>query len=1654
MRDRGEIYANDPLGRHLQEQLIPELSEYLKAKLPPYMVPSTFVMLEKFSLTANGKIDRYALPAPDLETYVGRTYETPLGAIEKVIAEIWQDLLGIERVGRLDNFFELGGHSLLIVQMLERLRRIGLTASVRSVYANPVVRDLAHTLSTESVVELEVPPNRIPAGCTHITPQMLTLVELDSGQIGKIVQSVPGGAENVQDIYPLVPLQDGMLFHHLLRGGEGDAYALPTLLLLSSRETLRKLIDALQAVIDRHDARRSAILWEELPRPVQVVYRHSTLPVEELQLDQLQDPIEQLEEWLKPGRQRLDLRKAPLMGLKVAADPDGVRWYALLQLHHIICDHESQETMLAEVMTCVEGRLRELPQPGAYRNHVAQALAHARTHDAEAFFREKFRDVVEPTAPYALLDVHGDGSRIEEVRQTLEADLTHSLRALARRLSVSVATLFHAAWAMVVSRTSGRDDVVFGTVLLGRLQGRAGAQQILGMFLNTLPIRLQLRSVTAQQLVEQTQRELIELLGHEQAPLALAQRCSGVVGSAPLFTSLLNYLHGTPSRAPEKAEMAPGIRMLSSPEWTNFPIALSVEDQRDRLVLVLDTDRRIDPRRMLGYMSTALSSLVKALQTAPETAALALTVLPESERWQVIRLFNSTRADFSREALIHELFQEQVRRTPGAIAAIYEQETLTYAELNGRANRLAYRLRERGIRIGEYVPILMPRCLRMLVAQLAILKCGAVYVPVDPKLPVERLLFIICDCGARLAVTERGSYEGIQPEPLDWIEVTDRTETAGGFPDSVIKVRMETSPPAYVMYTSGSTGTPKGVIVPHCAVNRLVINSGYVRIEPTDRVAHHSNPAFDASTFEIWAPLLNGASVLIVEQSIVLEADRFAELLWERGVTVLWMTVSLFALYADALAAVFGRLRYLLVGGEAVEPWVVRRVLRRSPPWRLLNGYGPTECTTFAATYRIEAVDEETKSIPIGRPIANTQIYILDTRLEPAPIGVTGEIYIGGAGVAVGYLNRPELSAERFVPDPFGGETGARLYRTGDLGHWMADGNIEYLGRNDQQVKMRGFRIEPGEIEVHLLKHSQVNEVAVVVREDEQGEKRLVAYVVTSELFRGETAPTAESLRTHLKPLLPEYMVPSVFVALKHLPLTANGKLDRRALPAPEAGAFASREHIPPEGKAEQMLAGVWHELLRVERIGRDDNFFELGGHSLLALRAIFKINKQSGSVLRVADLYRSPTLRELAAHIVGNAPVEELVDLSKEARLDLEIGVQTGRLRIPVQKVMLTGATGFVGRFLLAQLLQETNANVYCLIRAGSSQLAESRLRKTLSKWDLWSDEFEKRIIAVPGDLSQPQLGIDDGVYESLCKETDSIYHCGTSMNHLESYRMAKHANVEGSRELIKIAMRNTPKLVNYISTLDVFGPQESPRVVSEESSIDNERHFESRGYEASKWIGEKIFVTAGDRGLPVNVFRLGLVWADTRLGRYDELQREYRIFKSCLLSGYGIADYRFEMAPTPVDYVARAVVFLAGSHCHGGGIFHVSSSGPESDGVFERCNEIGAMSLELLPLYDWIQKIKQLHYQGRSLPAVPLLEFAFSMDRESFYEYHRGVSSRRARVDCTRTHRELERAGIVAAPPGNDVMKAYIAFMLSRDAELRDLTDYGSRPREREFA
>ncbi|RQP21148.1 non-ribosomal peptide synthetase, partial [Piscinibacter terrae] len=840
----------------------------------------------------------------------------------------------------------------------------------------------------------------------------------------------------------------------------------------------------------------------------------------------------------------------------------------------------------------------------------------------EAFFRRMLGTVEEPTAPYGLMDVQGDGSAIAQAQRAVEPALARRLRDGAKQLGVSAASVFHLAYAQLLARVVGREDVVFGTVLFGRMQAGADAQRVPGLFINTLPLRVELQGRSVREGVQHTHEQLTQLVRHEHAPLALAQRCSQVAAPAPLFSALLNYRHSPQPQQPDQQlqdqqqQAWQGVEFLGGEERTNYPFTLAVDDWGDGFGLTAQVQSPpVQPELICACMHTALEQIVQALERAPETVLQQLDVLPQAQRTRLLALGAGVQRE-ARGGWAHEWIEAQARRRPEAIAVVQHGRQLSYAQLNEQANRLAHQLREHGVGPDARVALCMPRGVQLVVGLLAILKAGGAYVPVDPGYPAQRLQ-AMCRDSAPVVVLSASSL----PAQVDaGVPVLDLDADAWRWalqPASNPRVALHGQQLAYVIYTSGSTGTPKAAQVLHAGLRNLM--DWYLEDLPLgedDAVLLVTSHSFDLTQKNILGPLMVGATLHLASEPF--DPAAIVAQVQAQGISVLNMAPSAFHALVDARHGnELAGLRRVVLGGEPIQ--VAKLMQLPEPRPQFVNSYGPTECSDVVAYHCLSPrlQDYEGRTVPLGEPIRNTRLYVLDAHGRLAPQGVAGELCIAGTGVGRGYLNRPELTEERFVPDPYA--PGQRMYRTGDLARYLEDGTLEFLGRNDFQVKIRGMRVELGEIEACLRKHEGVREAVVIARDEGDAGKRLVAYLVGDNL-------QPQALREHAAQALPQHMVPAAYVVLDALPLNPNGKLDRKALPAPGDAAQVTRSYEAPLGEVETELARIWAEVLQLDRVGRHDHFFELGGHSLLAVTVIERMREQ-GLDADVAALFTTPTL-------------------------------------------------------------------------------------------------------------------------------------------------------------------------------------------------------------------------------------------------------------------------------------------------------------------------------------------------------------------------------------------------------------------------------------------
>ncbi|MFF9672031.1 non-ribosomal peptide synthase/polyketide synthase [Streptomyces eurythermus] len=1055
-------------------------------------------------------------------------------------------------------------------------------------------------------------------GAAGRTPSDFPLARLDQAAVDRITGPDPAA---VADVYPLTPTQAGMLFHGLSQDDRG-VYLQQLTFVLDGVPDPGALAAAWQHVTDRTETLRSRVVWQDVPEPLLVVARHADLPVTHLDWRDLTEDERRarLDDVLARDRaEGIDLGRAPLQRLLLAR-LSGTAVRVVWTFHHLLLDGWSLFQVLSDVFAHHAGAAPDtLPHRPPYRDYVAW-LRRRDLAPAERHWRRRLSGLAEAT-PLPYDREPREAHRAESthaVRRALPPAATRALKELARTSGLTLNTLVQGAWALLLARQAGRDEAVFGTTVAGRPPELPGADTMTGLFITTLPTRVTVPG-------HGTLLDWLRALQHDQSedrrfdhlPLTRLKTFTGLPERAGLFDSIVVFENYP---VDDDLAAAHGLRLsgLEGVETTNYPLSLTAYPGPE-LTLRLGYDPALFDTATAERMAEYLTVLLTHLPAGAHRPPARLPLLAPERRAQVLRAWNDTATGLP-DTTVAALFAEQVRRTPDAVALDAGDTRLTYRELDARAGELAAHLAGLGVRPERPVGVLMDRSAELIVAQLALVRTGGVYVPLDGRAPAERLRRMLSEAGADLLLTdagrERTARELLPEGGILRVDDTSRAPDAGPahtvHPDNV----------QYLMFTSGSTGTPKGVAVRQRDVVALALDRAFAG---HDRVLVHSPHAFDAATYEVWVPLLRGGTAVLAPPA-GLDAAQVRRAVTERGVTCLWLTAGLFRLLAQEDPGCLRGAREVWTGGEAVPGAVVRRVLDACPDLTVVDGYGPTETTTFATRRVFRSGDPLPAVLPIGRPLDNTRVYVLDASLQPQPPGVPGELYIAGAGLARGYAGRPGATAARYVADPYG-PPGTRMYRTGDLVRWSADGELHFVGRADDQIKIRGFRVEPAEIEARLTAHPAVAEAVVSLYED-AGRKRLAAHLVPAE---GADVPSAAGLRAHLAAGLPDYMLPAAFVTVPELPLTANGKVDRRRLPAPDWAAGADRDHREPRTDTERTLAGIWAELLGVERVGVDDNFFMLGGDSILSIQVVSRA-RAAGLALTPRDLFRHPTVAALAA--------------------------------------------------------------------------------------------------------------------------------------------------------------------------------------------------------------------------------------------------------------------------------------------------------------------------------------------------------------------------------------------------------------------------------------
>lgn len=1071
------------------------------------------------------------------------------------------------------------------------------------------------------------------AGSGGYTPSDFPLAGLTQTQLDAL--NLP--ARQVDDLYPLAPLQQGLIFHSLYEP-DANVYRIQLACRLTGPLDIAAFQQAWQQLMERHAVLRSRFLTQGLEQPLQMVDKRVCLPIIEhdwhnLPEAQRQSCWRQLQE--TDHAQGFDFDTAPLMRLHLARAGDDEH-YLLWSYHHVLLDGWSMPLLIQEVFTTYHAlQSGERPQLAAaqpYRDYIAwlqgQDIAAAEHYWQQALAGFEVTTVLGvDRAPGNKSTENGS----QKHRLQLTKEETRSLQQLVKSRQLTLNTLAQAVWGLLLSHYSGNADIVFGVTVSGRPAELPGVEHQVGLFINTLPMRIRVDQQMPigdwlQALFEQNQ----ELRRYEYAPLTQIQAWSNISRGQALFDSLLVFENYPIDRALIEIGGRLKIDEVIGQDPTNYPLTLTVFPG-ERLELEINHDSQRFTADTVVEMLAHLQQLLQYIVEHPQARLGHLPTLTADSRKKILVDWNATEVEYPQDQCIHQLFEAQVERTPDAIALTFEGKHLTYAELNAKANQLAHYLIGRGVGPEVLVGICLDRSLEMVIGLLGILKAGGAYVPLDPNYPEERLTFMLADIKPIVVLTQAQFADrdfGLAEVLIldaDWAKVENYL-VVNPCPD------LQPTNLAYCIYTSGSTGQPKGAGVPHQGIlNRMQWMQAEYRLDHTDRVLQKTPYSFDVSVWEFFWPLMNGARLVVAAPELHKDSLGLIELIKREGITTIHFVPSMLQAFVETPEIEqCTSLKRVICSGEALPADLVQRFQQKLPA-ALHNLYGPTEASVDVSYWACPQ-DCRDVAIPIGKPIANIRLYILDKHLNPVPAGTPGELHLAGIGLGRGYLNRSGLTAEKFIPDPYG-SAGSRMYKTGDLVRHRSDGNIDYLGRIDHQVKIRGFRIELGEIEAQLIQRPAIKDAVVIAREDQPGDKRLVAYLVEDQLGTLQL----DELKVQLKQNLPEYMVPSAFVILDEMPLSANGKLDRKKLPAPDWGGLSSVEYQAPQTPVEVALTQIWQQLLTVDRVGRHDHFFELGGHSLLTLALVERLQSYHGWTLSAKEVFAYPVLSDLAASIAAN---------------------------------------------------------------------------------------------------------------------------------------------------------------------------------------------------------------------------------------------------------------------------------------------------------------------------------------------------------------------------------------------------------------------------------
>lgn len=1425
-----------------------EVQTWSASHLPAYMIPHFFVLLDHFPMTPNGKVDKKALPSPDIKTE--SRLQTPT---EKKLGKIWEQVLQRQGIDRADSFFKIGGDSIRAMQVISLLKKtLGQEVSAALIFQHPVLSDFAHFLDTQKKEAIRPIRKRKKGGEIPLSFNQKPIWFIDQMNPNKLLYMI----------------------HYLYE--------------VSGKIDPKKLKAALQKIIQRHEILRTRFT------PSQKIVPRSENFFLQKQAKTKKQALLELEKMSLEGLRTDKLPLLQVVWVKVSSQVS----LLFLRVHHLIFDILSYENFFSEWIALYQGKpVPRLPiQYADYTLWQKQEVQTPRIQKQISYWKNYLKEAPQwlelPWDHPRPVQYLGNGSTLSSL---LPTRLVEGCKQWALQAGVTPFVLFFTLFFILLYRYSRQKDILVGTPFISR--ARPELDPLIGYFLQIFVIRARLTGDTSvSRLLQKTQASLSGAYQHADIPFEQIVEALPIERD-PSFNPLFQvfFVYESISKSNIHFPQAALKLLPSDTKTAKFDLTFFLIEKEEGMECKIEYCTDFFDQSTIERMRAHFEHLMQSALQNPEQAVGDVALWTAQKAAVVEKQHYPHRA-------IPALFEEAVSKWPNKRAV----KTLSYRQLNEKANQLARALQKKGVKPKDCVGVYLERSEALTIAVIAILKAGATYVPIDASYPWERKKYMIEHTDLTLLITQapwKTQFPSVRLCILEDLELD-------AYDSSNLELVIDPVDIAYITYTSGSTGKPKGVEYPHLGLARLLYRPAWMKIGVGDKMLQIANISFDMFAAETFGALLNGAELCPYPQMEFspLELGRFIQ---EHKISHLYLTARLFSLMVEEGLSFLSKVRFFASTGDVMSANHAKIAFDALPSCTIANLYGPTE-SHIATSYHMNG--SEVLRIPIGKPVAGIQCYCLDERLKPVPIGVYGELYIGGEGLAKGYFRRSDLTEEKFVTNPFGP---GKLYRTGDLVRVLADQTLDYLGRIDTQVKILGFRIELDEVEEILREHPKVADCAVIAHE--RGEKHLAAYIEPREDL------TLEEIRSYAQTKLPKYSIPGYFVFLDQLPVTPNGKIDRRKLPAPQK---QEEGFEAPATLREQQIASIWKGLLKVEKVGRNDDFFHLGGHSILAMQLHAKMHQELHLDVPVSLIFTESTLAKYAKQVEAKTVADKApfaVWRKKEAVLDPEIRgagkVQPSQYTHP-KKIFLTGASGFIGAFFLKELLESTKAEIFCLCRAKSEREAQKKLIDTLKKYLIWNPKYKSRIVAVAGSLEKPLFGLSSAAFAQLGQQIDAVFHIGAFVNHAMSYAQHKPANVLGTQEVLRLSATGKLKPLHFISTVAVVDGGK-PMPVSEDFEIDKIQTAEN-GYVESKWVGEKMIHIARKRGIPCAVFRLPRVSGDTQTGAGPTGDFLWRFLQGCI---------ELKCAPKvhlvddlmPVDFLCKSIHAISKNPKWGQSTFHV---------------------------------------------------------------------------------------------------------------------------------